>query len=113
MDARERRLAQNEALFRDVNERIEELAKGHGGAPLAYEFLCECSNIDCTFRVELTLGDYEAVRAHGSRFIVLPEHVFPEVEHVAERHEGYWVVEKGGEAADFVEELDPRRPETS
>ena len=28
------------------------------------------------------------------RFIVKPEHVYPDVEHVLERHDHYWVVEK-------------------
>ena len=64
MDAREQRLAQNEALFREVNERIE--AAAHTLGPhVEYEFLCECANADCTFPIALTLETYEAVRADG------------------------------------------------
>ncbi len=113
MDARERRLAQNEASFREVNERIDELAKTYAGEPHKYEFLCECSNLDCTFRIELSLADYEAIRADGTRFVILPDHFLPEIEHVIEKHDAHWVIEKHGEAGDLVDELDPRRPGAS
>jgi len=108
VDARQERLARNEALFREVNERISELAESHGSDLHVYEFLCECSNADCTFRLALPLARYEAVRSHGARFVIRPDHFLPEIERVVERGEGYWVVEKGGEAAELVEELDPR-----
>ena len=55
-----------------------------------------------------TLADYESVRANSSRFLIAPEHWLPEVESVTEKTEGWWVVEKHGEAAELAEELDPR-----
>ena len=58
VDERERRLAQNEALFREVNERVETLAD-QLGPDVPYEFLCECANADCTFRISLPLSVYE------------------------------------------------------
>ena len=63
MDAREKRLAQNESLFREINERVRELAVTHGPDEHVYTFFCECSNTDCTLQVELTTAAYEAVRA--------------------------------------------------
>ena len=107
MDAREQRLAQNEALFRDVNERIEAMAH-HLGPDVPYEFLCECANSDCTFRVSLPIATYEAVRADPRQFVVLPDHYTPEVEELVEENETYWVVVKTGEAGEYVEHLDPR-----
>jgi hypothetical protein len=107
MDDREKRMAQNEALFRDVNERIEAMAH-HLGPEVPYEFLCECANPDCTFRLNLTIATYEGVRANPRRFAVLPLHYTPEVEDLVEEHETYWVVEKTGEAGEYVEHLDPR-----
>lgn len=108
MDAREERLARNEALFREVNERVRAVAAQHGGEPHLYQFFCECSNVDCTFQLEATLGEYEAVRARPNRFLVAPDHWLPEVETVAERTDRWWVVEKHGDAAELAEELDPR-----
>jgi hypothetical protein len=108
MDAREERLARNEALFRDVNERVRAVAAQHGGQPHLYQFFCECSNIDCTFQLEALLAEYEAVRAFPNRFLVVPDHWLPEVETVVERTDRWWTVEKHGEAAALAEDLDPR-----
>jgi len=108
MDPRQQRLALNEALFRDVNERVRAIAAVHGKDDHIYEFYCECSNADCTFQLKATLAEYENVRAHPTRFVLAPEHSIPEIETVVEHGEQWWVVEKRGEPAKLVEELDPR-----
>ena len=107
MDERERRLAQNEALFRDVNERVENVSRD-SRSNVPYEFLCECANRDCTFHISLPLSVYESVRAESTQFIVLPLHYTPEVEDLVAEEETYWVVRKTGEAGDYVTQLDPR-----
>ena len=109
MDARERRLAQNEAFFREVNERIDELAdQQHQHSDARSEYLCECANADCTFRIGLSAPEYEAVRADGSQFVVLPGHYTPEVEALVSEGDRFWIVTKTGEAGDFVEAANPR-----
>ena len=108
MDAREQRLAQNEALFREVNEKVEAIATAHGSDEHVYEFYCECANADCSLQVQATIAEYEAVRAHPARFIVAPEHWLPEVESVAEKSDTWWVIEKHGDAGRLAEHLDPR-----
>jgi hypothetical protein len=107
VDEREQRLAQNEALFREVNERVETLAH-QLGPNVPYEFLCECANADCTFRLTLPLKVYESVRADPQQFVVLPRHYTPEVEDLVLKEDAYWVVRKTGEAGEYVEQLDPR-----
>ena len=108
MDAREERLARNEALFRDVNERVRAIAAQHGAEPHVYQFFCECANVDCTFQLDVTLAEYESVRARSNRFLVAPDHWLPEVETVVEKNDRWWAVEKHGDAAELAEELDPR-----
>jgi hypothetical protein len=108
VDAREERLARNEVLFRDVNERIEQTAVSHGDDPHTYEFLCECSNIDCSLRVHMTIAAYESVRADSRCFVVAPGHELPEIEDVLYRNHDYQVVRKEGTAADLVAAQDPR-----
>lgn len=107
MDAREKRLAQNEALFREVNERVDAVAH-QLGPDVPYEFLCECANAECTFRLTLPPSVYEAVRADPRQFVVLPDHYTPEIEELALQEDTYWVVRKTGETGEFVEHLDPR-----
>ncbi len=110
MDAeRQRRVAENESLFREVNESVERLATGFvGGGEQMQDFLCECGDDACLDRVALRLREYEAVRADPRRFALVPGHEQLEVERVVEDHGRYVVVEKIGTGAKVAEELDPR-----
>ena len=72
-------MAQNEALFREVNERVEAVAH-QLGPDVPYEFVCECANADCIFRVAIPLRVYETIRSDPEQFVVLPQHYTPEVE---------------------------------
>jgi hypothetical protein len=109
VDAREQRLARNEVLFREVNERIEQIANPRGPLdPHVFEFLCECSNLDCTLRLPLTLADYEEIRSHPTWFVVAPGHELPEIEELVARRTEYQVVTKQGDAAAVVAAQDPR-----
>jgi hypothetical protein len=101
------RLAQNEALFREVNERVEPVDDRLGPDP-PYEFLWECANADCTFRISLPPSVYESIRVDPQQFVVLPLHYAPEVEDLVIEEDAYWVVRKTGEAGEYVEQLDPR-----
>lgn len=106
MDAAER-AGRNEATFRRVNEAIE-ATRGDAGPDAPVAFLCECGSRRCALEVYLTLREYEAVRAHGRRFAIRPDHDIPSVEAVVETHPGFAVVEKHGEAGPIAEATDPR-----
>ncbi len=108
MDAREERLARNETLFRSVNENIEETATSGQIDEHLFEFFCECSNVDCTLLLPMTVSEYERVRADPRQFVVAAGHELPEIEMVVARTRAYQVVVKEGEAAEFVTEHDPR-----
>ncbi len=102
-------MAQNEALFREVNERVHDVAGAlRDGTGWSYEYLCECSNTDCTFRIELSRSEYEGVRSEPTQFVVRPEHFIPEVETLVTENERYAIVRKTGDAGEYVEQLDPR-----
>jgi len=104
---RQRRLASNEAVFRRVNEGIVRGQwPGEGGRPVG--FRCECARLGCNSLLELSLDEYEHVRAEPRRFVMIAGHEMPEVERVVERGESYVVVEKLGDAADQAEATDPR-----
>jgi hypothetical protein len=84
--------ARTESLFRGVNERIAEVA-GRFGTADAW-FVCECGDPQCTERVQATLDEYEEVRSHGAQFLMVEEHVDPEIERVARRSRRFALVEK-------------------
>ena len=111
VDGREERLAKNEIVFRDVNERIEKMALSHGQALRDRRdlgFLCECSNVDCTLRLLLTLGEYEHARTDPNQFVVALGHELPEIEEVVFVADTYQFVRKHGSAAVIAEASDPR-----
>jgi len=104
-DARER----NEALFREVNERIEAVSTTVPPEEKLVEFLCECDNKDCAEKISATRAEYEAVRAVGTNFIVTPGHQDPGVESVVQQNDRFLVVEKEGRAGHDAEKSDPRK----
>jgi len=97
------RLARNQSLFGEVNERIEEVA----GDSETVEFVCECSETECTSTVELQIGEYERIRSNSTWFFVKSGHDIPEIECVVSEDDGYAVVEKLV-VTDFAREADPR-----
>lgn len=103
----QRRIAANEALFRQVNEAIER-GVWHGEESAATAFRCECARLNCNQMVSIAPRDYELIRTHPRRFLVLPGHDYPEVERVVETHDGYLVVEKQAEAGRLADASDPR-----
>jgi hypothetical protein len=113
-ESRLSRLAKNEVVFREVNERIAEitveLSPGSARPDLVDGLICECSDPLCLERVgPLTIAEYEEVRGDPRRFIVALGHQAPDVERVVGEHEQYSVVEKvEGVPSDVAREQDPR-----
>ena len=97
--------ARTQSLFREVNERIDEITQAHEANG---EVLCECASRECTMTIPLTRDEYEAVRRFPTHFFVAPGHVVSEIERLVEQNERYVVVEKIGEAGNAAVKLDPR-----
>jgi hypothetical protein len=109
MDARQERIGRNEALFREVNERLQEIGTSFNLVGETADFVCECGDLTCAEPIRMTLADYEGVRAKPNRFFVVPGHDIPDVESVVERHERWEIVEKhAGGPAELAAEEDPR-----
>jgi hypothetical protein len=102
-----RRAARNEELVREVNRQLEEQAERHGSSPMT-AFNCECAQTLCLETIELDAQVYETVLAERYRFLVVPEHVQPEVEQVVEEHDEFVVVEKIGEAREQIDRDHPQ-----
>jgi hypothetical protein len=103
-------LAGNEALFREVNERVAEVASDYEETQSgAVDFTCECGRVDGAETMMMAIAEYEAIRAQATHFGVAPQHEQPEIETVIERHPSYFVVEKREQdAQEVARETDPR-----
>lgn len=110
VDPRIRRLGENEALFRKVNEQIEAMNKGV--AELAdgkMHIVCECADLACAKTIPIDLDEYERVRAHAPLFIVSVGHVVADLEDVVEEDSRYQIVRKrAGDPEAVARATDPR-----
>jgi hypothetical protein len=110
-DARQERLAENEAHFRLINEEIETrvhatLQPDGSGLP---GYVCECGDVACAEIVRMSMQRYEQIRRDSRCFLVATGHENPEVEVVIDRGPGYVVVRKLEPVAEIVRESDPRQ----
>jgi len=101
------RIAENQSLFREANEKIESGAEAmhfHHDVP----FICECADTRCTAIVRLDLHEYENVREHARRFFVIPEHADiakdADAAVVVANHADYTVLDKIGVAGKIAEQ---------
>lgn len=109
MDERERRIALNEAVFREANERIQELNQTFATITNELVLVCECGDGKCAERISMPPAEYEQIRAESTQFAIVPGHEVPEVEHVIAKREGYAVVrKKEGIPQRVAEVTDPR-----
>ncbi|MDX6568682.1 MAG: hypothetical protein QOH15_1260 [Gaiellales bacterium] len=105
---RQARIAKNQSLFREINERIESLNESLETITHSSEWICECADLTCIEKIEMPLDEYERIRQHPDRFPVKRGHEVPDVEKTVEQHDGYLVVEKVGVAGEVARRYDPR-----
>ena len=109
MSSREERIGLNEAVFREVNERIEDLVETFDLKTQSLDLICECGDAACVERISMTPPEYEQIRSEAHQFAVHPGHEYPDVESIVARLKGYDVVVKNRGAPERIaEETDPR-----
>ena len=102
------RLALNEAMFRDANERMVGWGERHEEA-LLETFFCECSDRECRQKIELSADEYEEVRSNSRHFAVAVGHANLSVERVVFPNDRYDVVQKDEDVTEIVQHYDARR----
>jgi hypothetical protein len=109
MEDRARKVGQNEALYRTVNERIETLNEAFGTLTDTMTVVCECGDGACAQQIDIPVADYERVRSDPTLFVIVPGHEVGDVEDVVEENETFHVVRKHpGEPERLARETDPR-----
>jgi hypothetical protein len=110
-DEQQARGARTQSLFRNVNERVQDVNEAFSIAIPHGDWVCECAKESCSERISLSMEEYEAIRSSPIRFAIAPsaEHFFSELEVVVEKNERFWVVEKTGTAGALAANADPRR----
>ncbi len=95
----ERRLVENELIFAGANDGLKHTtdrvftASERDALPL--EFYCECSDMACREKIQLTVSTYDQIRkASPYTCFLLPGHEITEIEKVVDRTPEYVIVEK-------------------
>ncbi len=109
MEERAERVGKNEAVFRQVNERLKELGESFSLVAERSDFVCECGRATCVDAIQMSLAEYEHVRNNPAWFAFRPGHEMRDLERVVEQRSGYNIVEKHeGGPAHLARETDPR-----
>ncbi len=103
----ERRMAENEVLFKKSNQQIPDnleklkqaaIAEGHESllpdTDVPLHFYCECSDENCRERIIMKPSEHKALHQNTSQFVVIPGHSVPNVERIIHTTDTYMVVEK-------------------
>lgn len=103
----ERRMVENEAVFRRRNEHMQQnfnqlktIAEEDHQEHLVQVldiplyFYCECSDENCRERIQMKSADYNSVHTHRDRFVIRPGHDVKHIERIVKKQPGYWVVQK-------------------
>jgi hypothetical protein len=103
----ERRLVENEAIFRKFNERMQKRIneinkKANDGKELLAErnstipmyFFCECADEKCQNQIKISPATYNKIHEDNSKFIIAPGHEIAKIEDVTDKQPDYYVVKK-------------------
>jgi hypothetical protein len=118
----ERRLVENEAIFRKFNERmqkrmIEISKKANDGKQYQADrssttpmyFFCECADEKCQQQIKLSPLTYNKIHEDNSKFIVAPGHEIEKIEDVTDKQLDYFVVKKHMQPPKNPSRLNPTR----
>jgi hypothetical protein len=97
-DLSKKRRAENEKLFRDINDQLKRAVKrmvtpGEEDRVLM-EFYCECADRGCQERINMTIQQFQAIENRHRLFVIKPGHAQPDIETVIDKHSKFLLVEK-------------------
>ncbi len=105
LDLQRQRAARNQAVCRDVNDRIDELNEQLGSDDALPQYICECLDVSCGERIAIPHHDYLRIRRNPVEFVVVPGHEDLQVEQVIDRETSWLIVRKLGVGAKVAAEL--------
>jgi len=99
---REARAAQNELVFRAVNEQIVKMTDRFRAQLSDIDIVCECATTTCVGTIRIATSEFAEIERAEGTFLVLPGHEDESVEEVVTRRDAYVVVWKEIVSSDDV-----------
>lgn len=97
---RQERAAQNELVFRAVNEQIVKMTDRFRAQLSDIDVVCECADTSCVGAIRVNADEFAEFERKEGMFVLLPGHEDESVEQVVDRRKDYVVVSKAVVAAD-------------
>jgi hypothetical protein len=94
MVTRLERLAENQQMAREANDRLRDVVEPMVADGRLIPFLCECADDGCLGRIDLTTEDYFIAHLNSDYYILLPDHPRLDGEELVEDHGAYEVLSK-------------------
>jgi hypothetical protein len=101
-EQRQLEAAQNQSIFRSVNQQIKRLGEKLLDAGSDMDFVCECDDPACIKTIRMPRDEFAEFDRMENCFIVVPGHENAEVEEVMTRHKSFVVVAKVGAGRESV-----------
>jgi hypothetical protein len=92
---RDIRREENEKMFRHGNEALHDAAVD-AEETSSVPFLCECADVNCLGRVNVTTAQWEMVANEPNRYLMIAGHLRSEGEEVVGSLREYEIAEKPG-----------------
>ena len=90
MEERVARVAANEAVFRELNEQLDDLRPTDD----TFSIVCECGDLRCAAPITISHDAYARLREDATTFAIKPGHAKPDVEDVIASYDVFEVVRK-------------------
>lgn len=97
---REARAAQNELVFRAVNEQIVKMTDRFREQLSDIDIVCECADTACVGTIRIKADEFVTIERTEASFLVLPGHEDESIERVVDRRDDYVVVWKPAISSD-------------
>jgi hypothetical protein len=94
MTTRDSNRAENQAISRSANERLQDVAGRTVKDGIVIPFLCECAADDCMGRVEISIDEYFIAHLQRDRYVIVPGHPRIDGEMVVDDRGHYELVTK-------------------
>jgi hypothetical protein len=119
----ERRLAENEVVFRQMNEQVHsgyeetnrmarednqpQFLVEHKSDDMPLLFYCECADENCRERIRINIHDYNKIHVKRDQFILIPGHETHQIERIVSKKAGYYIVQKRNMPPEKADTLHP------
>jgi hypothetical protein len=108
MGLREERVAKNEAVAREINQKIKQADESNPPDSFMH-IVCECGYEECDLFIAVTKEEYDRIRNGPLLFGVVGEHVILDIEQIVTENDRFTIVEKRqGTPAEVAIRTDPR-----